>query len=79
MPLPAIWHTGCQAGTTESTDWRVPFRGEGAHPSRAMPPFCSAAPFVISLDGCVQIRPIWRLFGPPDTTAYADERKLHSL
>jgi hypothetical protein len=19
MPLPAIWHTGCQAGTTEST------------------------------------------------------------
>jgi hypothetical protein len=27
------------------------------------PPICSAAPFVISPDGCVQIRPIWRLFG----------------
>jgi hypothetical protein len=27
------------------------------------PPFCSAAPFVISPDGCVQIRPIWRLSG----------------
>jgi len=25
--------------------------------------FCSAAPFGISPDGCVQIRPIWRLFG----------------
>jgi len=27
------------------------------------PPFCSAAPFVISRDGCVPIRPVWRLFG----------------
>lgn len=27
------------------------------------PPFWTAAPFVISRDGCVQIRPIWRLFG----------------
>jgi hypothetical protein len=27
------------------------------------PPICSAAPFVISPDGCVQTRPIWRLFG----------------
>lgn len=30
MPLPAIWHTDCQAGTTEST---IP---------RAMPPICSS-------------------------------------
>jgi hypothetical protein len=34
-----------------------------AKPALTEPPFCSAAPFVISRDGCVQIRPIWRLFG----------------
>jgi hypothetical protein len=28
-----------------------------------MPPFCAAAPSVISPDGCVQITPIWRLLG----------------
>jgi len=45
----------CPAGTlSDEVD-----QGE----SRALPPFCSAAPFVISRDGCVQIRPIWRLFG----------------
>ena len=36
------------------------------------PPFCSAAPFVISPDGCVQIRPIWRLFGRAGKLAHAE-------
>ena len=36
---------------------------ENTVPGTPDPPFCSAAPFVISRDGCVQIRPIWRLFG----------------
>jgi hypothetical protein len=31
--------------------------------THAYPPFCSASPFVISPDDCVQIRPIWRLSG----------------
>ena len=40
------------------------------------PPICSAVPSVISPDGCVQIRPIWCLFGRRDTTAHAGERTL---
>jgi hypothetical protein len=36
-------------------------RGSGR--TRSDPPICSAAPFVISPDGCVQIRSVWCLFG----------------